>query len=283
IQREMDIPPFRIPAPDPISVGRAIRPEDPDFPAFSGFTDMDPRSSRMISMKEELLTFDDLDTSQYMGIVEPNPANLQAIRGLVHIPLAVWGTHLIPATDARKAVDGFTNFLKSYTLIKPLIDPPINLDSPRLFEYPFIYITADQSFDLTEMEKKNLGSYLRNGGFALIEAYGEVSRDPAAAGTFLFQVSYGFATGGGSTMISPMIVRDDSALGGEKTPILRTGMKIPPSTWTKRDRRRQKRKSLRLSRSNFLKSMRSENFKTGIWEGDSTMSHLLTAGKPNGL
>jgi hypothetical protein len=142
-------------------------------------------------MKEEMLTLEDLDTSQFMGIIVPNPEDLQAVRGIIHLPLAVWGTHLVPAVDGRKAIDGFTDFIKSYTQIKPVIDPPVYLDSPRLLEYPFIYITADQSFDLTEMEKKNLGKYLRNGGFAFIEAYGELTRD---AGTIQALYNRGMAT-----------------------------------------------------------------------------------------
>ncbi len=170
-----------LPFPSPSSLDtpgtdRAIRPEDPGFPEVH-IPDGVERGFGISSLKEEMLTLEDLDNSQFMGIVVSSPGNLQAIRGIIHLPLAVWGTNLKPAVEARRAIDGFTGFLKGNSLIKPVIDPPVYLDSPRLLEYPFIYITAEQSFDLTPLEKRNLGDYLRNGGFAFIEAYGEMVRD----------------------------------------------------------------------------------------------------------
>lgn len=43
------------------------------------------------------------------------------------------------------------------------------LGSPGIMDIPFLYIAATQNFDLTDSEKENLGNYLKNGGFLVIE------------------------------------------------------------------------------------------------------------------
>jgi hypothetical protein len=46
----------------------------------------------------------------------------------------------------------------------------VSLDSPDLFNYPFAVFTGENSFTLTEAEKKNLAAYLRRGGFIMASA-----------------------------------------------------------------------------------------------------------------
>jgi hypothetical protein len=38
-----------------------------------------------------------------------------------------------------------------------------------MFESPFVYIITDTAFELTEIESRNFGEYLRKGGFAVID------------------------------------------------------------------------------------------------------------------
>ncbi|MCK5803782.1 MAG: DUF4159 domain-containing protein [Lentisphaeria bacterium] len=46
----------------------------------------------------------------------------------------------------------------------------IALDSPKLFEVPFIYLTGHQDFALTQAERSNLRQYLQRGGILLAES-----------------------------------------------------------------------------------------------------------------
>lgn len=46
----------------------------------------------------------------------------------------------------------------------------VALDSPRLFEVPFVYMTGHQAFELTDDEARNLRQYLLRGGVLLGEA-----------------------------------------------------------------------------------------------------------------
>ncbi|MFC1541672.1 M56 family metallopeptidase [Candidatus Latescibacterota bacterium] len=45
----------------------------------------------------------------------------------------------------------------------------VSLDSPELFKFPMLFISADGAFKLNESESENLGNYLRNGGFVFID------------------------------------------------------------------------------------------------------------------
>jgi hypothetical protein len=56
-----------------------------------------------------------------------------------------------------------------YTNINAKTDSHLYLDSRKIFETPFVYIITDKAFELTEIERKNFGDYLRKGGFAVID------------------------------------------------------------------------------------------------------------------
>lgn len=46
----------------------------------------------------------------------------------------------------------------------------VRLDSDALFSYPFVVLTGEKSFTLTDEEKQNLKAYLDRGGFVLASA-----------------------------------------------------------------------------------------------------------------
>lgn len=46
----------------------------------------------------------------------------------------------------------------------------VKLDSPELFEFPFIMMTGEKKFALTQTERENLKKYLDRGGFLLASA-----------------------------------------------------------------------------------------------------------------
>lgn len=47
---------------------------------------------------------------------------------------------------------------------------PVKLSEADIFEFPFVVMTGEGDFSLTPLERKNLGRYLRRGGFLLASA-----------------------------------------------------------------------------------------------------------------
>jgi hypothetical protein len=123
---------------------------------------------KQISMKEEMINLEDLDTGQYKAMVIQDPNNKQSIKGFVYISTA-WGAQLKPPDKLKRAVINLVEAVNRYTNINAKVDTHLFLDSRKIFETPFVYVTADKAFELTDIERKNFGTYLRNGGFAVID------------------------------------------------------------------------------------------------------------------
>ncbi|HDY89931.1 MAG TPA: DUF4159 domain-containing protein [bacterium] len=59
--------------------------------------------------------------------------------------------------------------VNSYTNIRSKVDKHLFVDSRKLFDTPFVYLCMDEGFELTEIEARNFGEYLRKGGFAVLD------------------------------------------------------------------------------------------------------------------
>jgi hypothetical protein len=123
---------------------------------------------KQISMKEEMISLDDLDTGQYKAMVIQDPNNKQSIKGFVYISTA-WGAQLRPPDKLKRSVINLVEAVNRYTNINAKVDSHLYIDSRNIFETPFVYVTADKAFELTDIERKNFGEYLRKGGFAVID------------------------------------------------------------------------------------------------------------------
>ncbi|MFC1528349.1 DUF4159 domain-containing protein [Candidatus Latescibacterota bacterium] len=123
---------------------------------------------RKISMKEEMISLDDLDTGQFKAMVIQDPSNKKDIKGFVYIATA-WGSQLRPPDNLKRAVINLVIAVNRYTNIEAKVDTHLFLDHRKLFETPFVYIIADKAFELNQVERKNFGRYLRNGGFAVVD------------------------------------------------------------------------------------------------------------------
>jgi hypothetical protein len=123
---------------------------------------------KQISMKEEMISLEDLDTGQYKAMVIQDPNNKMSIKGFVYIATA-WGAQLRPPDSLKRAVINLVEAVNRYTNINAKTDSHLYLDSRKIFETPFVYIITDVAFELTEIERKNFGDYLRKGGFAVID------------------------------------------------------------------------------------------------------------------
>ena len=55
---------------------------------------------KQISMKEEMISLDDLDTGQFKAMIIQDPTNKQDIRGFIYIATA-WGTQLRPPDNLK--------------------------------------------------------------------------------------------------------------------------------------------------------------------------------------
>jgi len=123
---------------------------------------------KQISMKEEMISLEDLDTGQYKAMVIQDPNNKQSIKGFVYISTA-WGAQLKPPDTLKRAVINLVEAVNRYTNINAKVDSHLYLDSRKIYETPFVYVTANKAFELTDIERKNFGEYLRKGGFAVID------------------------------------------------------------------------------------------------------------------
>jgi hypothetical protein len=119
-----------------------------------------------ISMKEEMIDIDDLDTGRYKGLVIKDPKNKQNIKGFVYIA-TLWGAQFEPAY--KRAFTHLSDAMNQFTKINSKMDKHLQLDSRELLDTPFVYVAVDKGFEITDVEAKNFGVYLRNGGFAVLD------------------------------------------------------------------------------------------------------------------
>ncbi len=124
---------------------------------------------KRIAMREELIDLNALDTGKYKGLIIQDPTDRRKVKGFVYLGTA-WANDLEPTFDsAAKAIPNLVDALNEQTGITAQVDAHLFVDSQELFRTPFIYITADEAFELTERELKNLGDYLRRGGFLFVD------------------------------------------------------------------------------------------------------------------
>ena len=121
---------------------------------------------KQISMKEEMISLDDLDTGQYKAMVIQDPDNKQNIKGFIYIS-TLWGAQLEPAY--KRAVIHLSDAVNRYTNIRSKVDKHLYVDSRRIFDTSFVYLSVEDQFELTEIEARNFGEYLRKGGFAVLD------------------------------------------------------------------------------------------------------------------
>ena len=162
----------RIMPRDPKPTFAANSAEEPGFPpASSEETTIPPISRRpdnRISLKEEMISPDDLDTGKLGGMVLPGADGKQDARGFIRLP-TVWGTQLhVPNTLKRAPLD-LVEGVNRYSEMRAEASPHLYLSSERIFRTPFLFITTDAAFELTPDERRNFAEYLKNGGFAFID------------------------------------------------------------------------------------------------------------------
>ncbi len=120
---------------------------------------------KRIAMREELIDLKALDTGKYKGLIIQDPSDRRSVKGFIYLGTA-WANNLEPTFDsAAKAIPNLVDALNDQTGISAQVDAHLFIDSQELFRTPFIYLTAQEAFELTAREIENLGEYLRRGGF----------------------------------------------------------------------------------------------------------------------
>lgn len=141
-----------------------------------------------VNLETELLSTKDLDTGRYNAIIIQDPENKRNIRGFFNMTLVTYNFQNPDVDVYPLAIPELLRYLNDYTSLRARIDgQKIELSDPRLFDAPFIYITGYKAvMDMTDTEVKNLGDYLRAGGFLFaddiapnLDASGNIGGDQA--------------------------------------------------------------------------------------------------------
>lgn len=109
---------------------------------------------------------------QFKGAIYADSTREMGYRGQLHL-VKVSGNRLKEPSTLNRALIHLKEAMHRWTDIQVTIDRQLNLDSPKIHQYPFLYIAFDGNFELTDEEAKNLGAYLENGGFVVFENTGQ--------------------------------------------------------------------------------------------------------------
>ncbi len=113
-----------------------------------------------------------------MGVLSPSECNAQqvssqvlidradkqAISGSTEIAFA-WGQMFSPPQNLIRGVINLKEAMNRWTKIETTLDQHLLLGDPGIVNMPFVFVSTNQSFDITETEKKNLHAFFENGGF----------------------------------------------------------------------------------------------------------------------
>ena len=117
--------------------------------------------------REDLDRLEMLDDGRFKGLVVQDSTNKRNVTGFVYLA-QTWGNDLEPSV--QRAIFELVETINEVTDLHAEVDDHLALDSRDIFRAPFVYIAAEQAFEPTQWEIANLGDYLRQGGFAFVEA-----------------------------------------------------------------------------------------------------------------
>jgi len=124
-----------------------------------------------MSLRQELLNVGDLDFGRYQAIIIQDPENKRNVSGFLNMRIIDYDVADKNRDRFPTAVEDLMRYMRDHTRIKAQIQgTTIELSDPRIMEAPLLYMTGnDATLQITDIEKRNLGEYLRNGGFMFAE------------------------------------------------------------------------------------------------------------------
>ncbi|MEE2659158.1 MAG: DUF4159 domain-containing protein [Candidatus Latescibacterota bacterium] len=109
------------------------------------------------------------EPGRYRGLLVRTGGDRRDLRGFVSLA-TTWATDLTPSfASAALAIPNLADALTEQTGIAASVDRHVFIGSPHFLQSPFVYITAAQAFELTALELRSLGRYLREGGFVFAD------------------------------------------------------------------------------------------------------------------
>ncbi|MCG3777096.1 MAG: hypothetical protein JW395_3972 [Nitrospira sp.] len=124
-----------------------------------------------LSLKQELLNVGDLDIGRYQAIIIQDPENKKGIKGFFNMTVIDYDLANKNEDRFPTAVEELMRYMRDHTKINAKIEgTTMRLSDSNIMKAPFIYMTGNQAVvQLSDTEKKNLGDYLKNGGFLYSE------------------------------------------------------------------------------------------------------------------
>ena len=124
-----------------------------------------------LSLRHELLNVGDLDIGRYQAILIQDPDNKKAIRGFFNMTVIDYDIADKNRDRFPTAVEELMRYMRDNTQINARIEgTTVELSDPSIMGAPFLYMTGnDAVLQISDTEKKNLGDYLKNGGFLYAE------------------------------------------------------------------------------------------------------------------
>jgi len=124
-----------------------------------------------VSLSQELLNVQDLDIGRYQAVIIPDPNNKRNIKGYFNMTVIDYDVSDKNRDRFPTAAEELMRYMRDNTRINARIEgTTLELSDPRIMNAPFLYVTGwDATMQISSTEKKNLGEYLRNGGFVFAE------------------------------------------------------------------------------------------------------------------
>lgn len=124
-----------------------------------------------LSLKQELLNVGDLDIGRYQAIIIQDPENKKNIKGFFNMTVIDYDLADKNSDRFPTAVEELMRYMRDHTKINAKIEgTTMRLSDSNIMKAPFLYMTGNQAvIQLSDTEKKNLGDYLKNGGFLFSE------------------------------------------------------------------------------------------------------------------
>ncbi|MFC1539491.1 DUF4159 domain-containing protein, partial [Candidatus Latescibacterota bacterium] len=97
-----------------------------------------------------------------------DPFNKTNISGNLQIAFA-WGELLRPPSNLTRGVINLKEAMNRYTKINTELNRHLLLGSNQLLQMPFVFVTSNDNFNLTETEKENVRKFFDLGGFMVLD------------------------------------------------------------------------------------------------------------------
>ena len=162
--------------PDPNFSARHIGPE-----LRVGALEGERQGADEIDLALELMDVQALDTGRHRAVVIVDPADRRKLKGFLYLS-NVYSPSIERAEretsrrlfqnrqmEEKRMLQGLADKMVTSTQVRVEVLDAVALDDPQLLKVPFVLLTAGASFEFTEAEAANIGTYLTSGGFLFAE------------------------------------------------------------------------------------------------------------------